>query len=81
MWVNYDNFKIQLTNLPTHVLQPVENFSRLITNDEYGEEVKIQFDHGTTTLAFQYQGGIILAVDSRATGGDYIGNHTQTQFI
>ena len=28
--------------------------------------------HGTTTLAFKYQGGVVIAVDSRATGGMYI---------
>ena len=35
--------------------------------------MKINYDHGTTTLGFKYQGGIVLAVDSRATGGQYIG--------
>lgn len=29
--------------------------------------------HGTTTLAFRYKGGCIVAVDSRATAGSYIG--------
>ena len=42
--------------------------------DEHGRPIKINFDHGTTTLGFKYQGGIVLAVDSRATGGQYIGN-------
>jgi hypothetical protein len=28
--------------------------------------------HGTTTLGFIFQGGIIIAVDSRATMGSYI---------
>ena len=37
--------------------------------------MKINYDHGTTTLGFKYQGGIVLAVDSRATGGQYIGKH------
>lgn len=41
--------------------------------DEAGKHLKIRFDHGTTTLGFQYQGGIVLAVDSRATGGQFIG--------
>lgn len=41
--------------------------------DETGKEIKINYDHGTTTLGFIYQGGIVLAVDSRATGGQYIG--------
>lgn len=29
--------------------------------------------HGTTTLGFKFQHGIIIAVDSRATAGSYIG--------
>jgi hypothetical protein len=29
--------------------------------------------HGTTTLAFKFQHGVIVAVDSRATAGSYIG--------
>lgn len=29
--------------------------------------------HGTTTLAFAFQGGAIIAADSRATQGSYIG--------
>ncbi len=40
--------------------------------DAKGEDLKINFLHGTTTLGFRYKGGVILAVDSRATGGMYI---------
>lgn len=40
--------------------------------DQNGEDLPIEFLHGTTTLGFKYQGGVILAVDSRATGGQYI---------
>ena len=29
-------------------------------------------NHGTTTLGFMFQGGIIVAVDSRASQGTYI---------
>lgn len=29
--------------------------------------------HGTTTLAFKFQHGLIVAVDSRASAGNYIG--------
>lgn len=39
-----------------------------------GRKLRMDFEHGTTTLGFMYQGGIVLAVDSRATGGNYIGN-------
>ena len=34
---------------------------------------KIKLAHGTTTLAFRFKGGIIVAVDSRATAGSYVG--------
>ena len=40
--------------------------------DEAGSEIPMNFLHGTTTLAFKYQGGVVVAVDSRATGGMYI---------
>ena len=36
-------------------------------------DVRIEFAHGTTTLAFKFQHGVIVAVDSRATSGTWIG--------
>merc|ERR1712121_592031 len=42
--------------------------------DQNGDDLKINFLHGTTTLGFIYKNGVILAVDSRATGGLYIGS-------
>jgi len=37
------------------------------------KDVRIHMEHGTTTLAFKFKEGVIVAVDSRATGGSYIG--------
>lgn len=37
--------------------------------------------HGTTTLAFKFQHGIIVAVDSRATAGAYIASQTVKKVI
>ncbi|KAJ8963970.1 hypothetical protein NQ314_005229 [Rhamnusium bicolor] len=54
---------------------PAENLSKF-SKDEAGREIKIKFDHGTTTLGFMYKGGVVLAVDSRATGGQFIGSQT-----
>ena len=34
---------------------------------------RVKFCKGTTTLAFKYQGGVIVSVDSRATQGQFIG--------
>ena len=43
--------------------------------------MKINFNRGTTTLAFKYAGGVIVAVDSRATGGSYIASQTVKKVI
>ena len=37
---------------------------------------KLNMKKGTTTLGFKYKGGIILAVDSRASSGQYIASQT-----
>ncbi|KAF5280168.1 hypothetical protein FQA39_LY18125 [Lamprigera yunnana] len=52
-----------------------------MNNDESKRKIKIKFDHGTTTLGFQYEGGVVLAVDSRATGGDFIGSQTMKKIV
>lgn len=47
-----------------------------------GEEKKIMdFKTGTTTLAFVFQGGILMAVDSRATMGNFISSETVRKVI
>ena len=58
--------------------QPVENLKQF-TNEK--SPVRIHFNHGTTTLAFKFQHGVIVAVDSRATAGPYIGELTKSTFL
>jgi 20S proteasome subunit beta 5 len=41
----------------------------------------IKYDHGTTTLGFKFKGGVIIAVDSRASMGSYIGSGTVRKVI
>jgi len=41
----------------------------------------IKYHHGTTTLGFKFQGGVIIAVDSRASMGSYIGSGTVKKVI
>jgi len=60
--------------------QPALNLGRALV-DEAGKDIKMHFDHGTTTLGFKYQGGVLLAVDSRATGGMYIGSGSVKKII
>jgi 20S proteasome subunit beta 5 len=50
---------------------PPSELAKVMKNQD-GSDAKINFLHGTTTLAFKHNGGIIIAVDSRATGGMYI---------
>jgi len=41
----------------------------------------INLEHGTTTLAFRFQGGIIVCTDSRATAGSWIASQTVKKVI
>ena len=41
----------------------------------------IEFAHGTTTLSFSFQGGIVAAVDSRATLGSFVGSKTTQKVL
>lgn len=58
--------------------QPVESLAKF---QELNSDIKIHYDHGTTTLGFIYNGGVILAVDSRATGGQYIGSQSVRKVV
>ncbi|CAK9294934.1 unnamed protein product [Gordionus sp. m RMFG-2023] len=65
---------------------PIGNINEYIHNDHNQNEsgkngIKIKLNHGTTTLAFQYQGGIVVAVDSRATAGGYIASQTVNKVL
>ena len=51
--------------LPLHLLPQVDTFEREVVS-------LVKPAHGTTTLGFIFQGGIIIAVDSRASMGSYI---------
>ncbi|KAI8594174.1 Proteasome subunit beta type-8 [Geranomyces variabilis] len=44
-------------------------------------ENRIKMAKGTTTLAFKFKDGIIVAVDSRATGGTYIASQSVKKII
>lgn len=48
--------------------------------DAEGEH-NIRFAKGTTTLAFKFQGGIIVSVDSRSTQGPYIASGSVKKII
>ena len=55
------------TNEPDVLLQ-VDSFQR-------DAMAYVKPNHGTTTLSFIFNGGIIVAADSRASSGSYICKH------
>ncbi|KAI8374249.1 proteasome component PRE2 [Radiomyces spectabilis] len=68
---------------PTFDIPAVHNpvdFLRSVT-DENSPDYRIKIQHGTTTLAFKFQGGVVVAVDSRATMGNYIASQTVKKVI
>jgi len=50
-------------------------------NDDDMDVPPLEFAHGTTTLSFLFQGGIIAAVDSRATLGSFVGSKTTQKVL
>jgi len=52
-----------------------------VADDRANIDCPIKIAHGTTTLAFRFQGGIIVATDSRATAGDWIASQTVKKVI
>src|SRR5947208_9232014 len=52
-----------------------------MTDDYTNPNCPIKIAHGTTTLAFRFQGGIIVATDSRATAGNWIASQTVKKVI
>uniref|UniRef100_A0A8C0J435 Proteasome subunit beta type-8 n=1 Tax=Chelonoidis abingdonii TaxID=106734 RepID=A0A8C0J435_CHEAB len=54
----------------------------LQTYSEEGRDgVRIQLAHGTTTLAFKFQHGVVVATDSRASAGSYIADLAYNKVI
>lgn len=54
---------------------------RSMTDDHANAACPIKIAHGTTTLAFRFQGGIVVATDSRATQGNWIASQTVKKVI
>ncbi|KAI5855320.1 nucleophile aminohydrolase [Tricharina praecox] len=78
----------QLNTKPTHAQQfslpPIAQpsaFLRAVTDDYKNPACPIKLAHGTTTLAFRFKGGIIVATDSRATAGNWIASQTVKKVI
>eukprot|EP00051_Salpingoeca_urceolata_P027468 m.481599 g.481599 ORF g.481599 m.481599 type:complete len:292 (+) comp22243_c0_seq1:47-922(+) len=68
-------------SFPIAAVEDPVGFLRSYTDTNSEKPVKIRFAHGTTTLGFKFQGGVIIAVDSRATAGSYIASQTVKKVI
>lgn len=93
--INYANYLHNLENKDDNdtSIFPVEVptqdsflFPRVSRPKEFIEKceksgIDIKFNKGTTTLAFVYQHGVVVAVDSRATAGGYIASQTVKKII
>ncbi|KAG6335202.1 hypothetical protein ID866_3873 [Astraeus odoratus] len=67
MWGSVAGFGGLAKGVPTFTVPSVSDptaFLRLHTDDLADPSCRIKIQHGTTTLAFRYQGGVIVAVDS-----------------
>lgn len=85
---NYDEQQEYESSLPPLSLKfampPVPKpaaFLRAATDDYSNPNCPIKIAHGTTTLAFRFKGGIIVATDSRATAGNWIASQTVKKVI
>lgn len=63
------------------VPDPAAFLSTYTNSMSQNPQAKIKLEHGTTTLAFRFRGGIIVSVDSRATAGSYIASGTVKKVI
>eukprot|EP00923_Selenidium_pygospionis_P039638 GHVN01068854.1.p2 GENE.GHVN01068854.1~~GHVN01068854.1.p2 ORF type:complete len:291 (-),score=56.04 GHVN01068854.1:2064-2936(-) len=72
-----------ITSAYDFAIAPVDHPERFVTDlKKSGESPDLtKFKKGTTTLAFKFQGGIIVAVDSRASMGTYISSQTVKKVI
>ncbi|WVQ81489.1 proteasome subunit beta type-5 [Cryptococcus sp. DSM 104549] len=71
---------IQGMSIP-RVLDPANFLDAHTDSMSANPDAKIKIAHGTTTLAFRFKGGIIVAVDSRATAGSYVASGTVKKVI
>ncbi|XP_035284158.1 proteasome subunit beta type-8 [Anguilla anguilla] len=79
--VNHFNFAAHRQEFAVPVgIDPVA-FLKPLSSSDGVDGVKIEMNHGTTTLAFKFQHGVMVAVDSRATKGSYIADQFYNKVI
>lgn len=66
---------------PADVPDPCQFIKNHVSLDYKNDKAKIAAFHGTTCLSFIYDGGIVVAVDSRASGGSFVFSNTVMKII
>jgi 20S proteasome subunit beta 5 len=75
-----EGFSMPAFELPA-VNNPAEFLKTYTDVSSKNSEALIKMVHGTTTLAFKFKDGVIVAVDSRATAGSYIASNSVKKVI
>lgn len=72
-----------ITSNTQFMLPPVQQPETFIRDvfERADAPAPIEFAHGTTTLGFVFQHGIVIAVDSRSTQGNYVASGTVKKVI
>jgi len=81
--LGHDDDDFQACEPESFIMAPVANPKTFCIDMKKSGEAPglMDFKKGTTTLGFVFQGGIIIAVDSRASMGSYIGSQTVKKVI
>lgn len=83
----YNNENVSETIQPSKFTMPMEMMNQIQPSGlktqkyEHPMNSNIKFNHGTTTLGFVFKHGVVIAVDSRASMGSYIGSGTVKKVI
>jgi len=67
--------------IPTHLSHTIIPSGLNTSVHQHPTEPGLKYAHGTTTLAFVFNSGVLVAVDSRASMGSYIGSGTVKKVI
>eukprot|EP00993_Chasmostoma_nieuportense_P003277 NODE_4004_length_858_cov_32.469220_g3847_i0.p1 GENE.NODE_4004_length_858_cov_32.469220_g3847_i0~~NODE_4004_length_858_cov_32.469220_g3847_i0.p1 ORF type:complete len:269 (+),score=95.98 NODE_4004_length_858_cov_32.469220_g3847_i0:41-808(+) len=70
-----ENFCEEIENNVEEIMDQ-EMCTQLVIPPSPGHIPNLKLKKGTTTLGFRFQGGIVIAVDSRASAGQYVASGT-----
>jgi 20S proteasome subunit beta 5 len=76
-----NEFESLESTLPTSFSIPSSLLNVQLPAHAFAGEPRIEFKHGTTTLGFIFESGVLIAVDSRSSMGSYISSGTVKKVI